>query len=241
MIRLDRFLSNMGRGTRKEVKKMISEGAVTVNGIPAADCAMAVDEQNDQVFVRSERVFYRPFVYLMMNKPSGVLSASEDRGGAVTAVDLVAGEYAHYRVSPAGRLDKDSEGFLILTNDGDYIHQVISPAKHVSKRYFCSLEHEISEADIAAFENGILLADGFLCRPAVLERGVPGRDAPGPSAFVTIQEGKFHQVKRMFAARANKVLALKRVRIGGVCLDASLAPGEYREMTEEEKERIIHE
>ena len=156
----------MGRGTRKEVKKMISEGAVTVNGIPAADCAMAVDEQNDQVFVRSERVFYRPFVYLMMNKPSGVLSASEDRGGAVTAVDLVAGEYAHYRVSPAGRLDKDSEGFLILTNDGDYIHQVISPAKHVSKRYFCSLEHEISEADIAAFENGILLADGFLCRPA---------------------------------------------------------------------------
>ncbi|HBV51595.1 MAG TPA: 16S rRNA pseudouridine(516) synthase, partial [Clostridiales bacterium] len=139
------------------------------------------------------------------------------------------------------RLDKDSEGFLILTNDGDYIHQVISPAKHVSKRYFCSLEHEISEADIAAFENGILLADGFLCRPAVLERGVPGQDAPGPSAFVTIQEGKFHQVKRMFAARTNKVLALKRVRIGGVCLDASLAPGEYREMTEEEKERIIHE
>lgn len=127
MIRLDRFLSNMGRGTRKEVRRLISQGSVTVNGAIASDSGMQVNPSNDNIRVCLEPVLYRPFVYLMMNKPAGVISASEDAAGAMTAADLVAPEYAHYRVSPAGRLDKDSEGFLILTNDGDYIHKVISP------------------------------------------------------------------------------------------------------------------
>lgn len=134
MIRLDRFLSNMGRGTRKEVRRLISQGSVTVNGAIASDSGMQVNPSNDNIRVCLEPVLYRPFVYLMMNKPAGVISASEDAAGAMTAADLVAPEYAHYRVSPAGRLDKDSEGFLILTNDGDYIHKVISPAKHVDKQ-----------------------------------------------------------------------------------------------------------
>ncbi len=240
MIRLDRFLANMGCGTRKEVKKLIAAGAVTVNGTAATDCGMQVDPQADDISVCAERVPYRPFVYLMMNKPAGVLSASEDAGGALTAAGLVAEEYAHYRLSPAGRLDKDSEGFLILTNDGEYIHNVISPLKHVDKLYFCRLEREISEEDIAAFANGVILGDGFVCLPAVLKRAAVSRKE-GPAALVTIREGKFHQVKRMFAARKNKVIYLKRIRIGGVSLDERLTPGEYREMTEAEKERVIHE
>ena len=126
MIRLDRFLANMGIGTRKEVKKLISSGAVNINGKPVKDSGIQIDENNDSVTVMGEVVEYKPFVYLMMNKPAGVLSASEDARGAITAADLVAEEYGHYGVSPAGRLDKDSEGFLILTNDGDYIHNVIS-------------------------------------------------------------------------------------------------------------------
>lgn len=240
MIRLDRFLSNMGRGTRKEVRKLISQGSVTVNGAIASERGMQVNPSSDNICVCLEPVLYRPFVYLMMNKPAGVISASEDAAGAMTAADLVAPEYAHYRVSPAGRLDKDSEGFLILTNDGDYIHKVISPVKHVDKQYICRLEHEIGVDDIAAFADGIVLGDGFVCRPALLEQGsVYGEDSR--TVFVTIQEGKFHQVKRMFLARNNRVVSLKRIRIGGVSLDPLLAPGESREMTEEEKERIIYE
>lgn len=242
LIRLDRFLSNMGYGTRKQVKKLISAGTVTVNAIAAADCGRLIDENSDRVSVGENRVAYRPFIYLMLNKPAGVLSASADAAGCVTAADLVADKYAHYHVSPAGRLDKDSEGFLILTNDGEYIHRVISPSKHVEKQYLCRLVHEIKEEDIETFRTGVVLEDGYVCRPAALERAdTAACTEDGPCVFVTIQEGKFHQVKRMFLARKNQVLSLKRLRIGGVFLDAALAPGEYREMTEEERKRIIYE
>ena len=243
MIRLDRFLANMGIGTRKEVKKLISSGAVNINGKPVKDSGIQIDENNDSVTVMGEVVEYKPFVYLMMNKPAGVLSASEDARGAITAADLVAEEYGHYGVSPAGRLDKDSEGFLILTNDGDYIHNVISPNKHVDKVYFCIVEHEISEEDIAAFEKGIKLADGTLCKPALLERAdiTESCGEHGFGVLVTIHEGKFHQVKRMFLARDNKVLYLKRIKIGEVSLDEKLEKGEYREMTQQEVDSIIEE
>lgn len=242
MIRLDRFLANMGIGTRKEVKKLVSSGVVTVNGISAKDCGMQIDENNDCVCVANEKVEYKPFVYIMMNKPAGILSASEDARGAVTAADLVQEEYGHYGVSPAGRLDKDSEGFLILTNDGDYIHKVISPNKKVDKVYFCLVEKEITTADIAAFKSGITLGDGTECLPATLEKAPQEMYENGETGvLVTIHEGKFHQVKRMFLARDNKVLYLKRLKIGGVSLDESLKTGEYREMTFEEKERIINE
>lgn len=242
MIRLDRFLANMGIGTRKEVKKLVSSGVVTVNGISAKDCGMQIDENNDCVCVANEKVEYKPFVYIMMNKPAGILSASEDARGAVTAADLVQEEYGHYGVSPAGRLDKDSEGFLILTNDGDYIHKVISPNKKVDKVYFCLVEKKITTADIAAFKEGITLGDGTECLPATLEKAPQEMYENGETGvLVTIHEGKFHQVKRMFLARDNKVLYLKRLKIGGVSLDESLKTGEYREMTFEEKESIINE
>ncbi|MBE7058803.1 MAG: rRNA pseudouridine synthase [Ruminococcaceae bacterium] len=242
MIRLDRFLANMGIGTRKEVKKLVSSGVVTVNNIPAKDCGMQIDENKDCVCVANEKIEYKPFVYIMMNKPAGVLSASEDAHGAVTAADIVFDEYGHYGVSPAGRLDKDSEGFLILTNDGDYIHKVISPNKKVDKVYFCLVEKEITLADIEAFKDGIILGDGTECLPAALERAPKEMYEDGENGvLVTIHEGKFHQVKRMFLSRNNKVLYLKRLKIGEVELDESLKAGEYREMTFEEKESIINE
>lgn len=242
MIRLDRFLANMGIGTRKEVKKIISSGAITVNGVAINDCGKQIDEIKDSVCFANEKIEYKPFVYIMMNKPAGVLSASEDARGAATAADIVFDEYGHYGVSPAGRLDKDSEGFLILTNDGDYIHKVISPNKKVDKVYFCLVEKEITLADVEAFKSGITLGDGTLCLPAKLEKAPKEMYKDGETGvLVTIHEGKFHQVKRMFLARDNKVLYLKRLKIGEVELDKSLKAGEYREMTFEEKERIINE
>lgn len=240
MIRLDRFLANMGVGTRKEVKKLVASGGVSVNGKAVKDSGMQINEDSDSVTVMGEVIDYKPHVYIMMNKPAGVLSASEDAKGAITAADLVADDYGHYGVSPAGRLDKDSEGFLILTNDGDYIHNVISPNKHVDKMYFCLLESEINDADVAAFAKGVALADGTVCKPALLE-AVQTESSGEHGVFVTIHEGKFHQVKRMFLARNNKVLYLKRIKIGNVCLDETLEKGEYREMTAEEVNSIIAE
>ena len=237
MIRLDRFLSNMGQGTRKDVRKLIAAGAACVNGAVVTDSAKQIDENKDAVLVRGVRVEYRPFVYLMMNKPAGILSATEDARGAATAVDLLNESHAHYRVAPAGRLDKDSEGFLLLTNDGDYIHRVTSPAKHVYKKYYVELDREAEPADIEAFRRGIVLEDGTVCCPALLEIK---SGSESPSAYVTICEGKYHQVKRMFAARKNHVQYLKRIQIGSVCLDETLHPGEYREMSDQEKENILH-
>lgn len=239
MIRLDRFLANMGCGTRKDVRKLIASGAVLVNGAAVVNHGAQIREGEDTICVSGEEIEYRPYVYLMMNKPAGVLSAAEDAGGAAAAVHLVGPEYAHYRLSPAGRLDKDSEGFLLLTNDGEYIHRVISPVKHVEKEYYCRLKSEISEEDIAAFADGILLGDGEHCKPALLKYGPA--DDESPSAFVTIHEGKFHQVKRMFLSRGNQVLYLKRLRIGGALLDPSLAPGAYREITVDEKRLILQQ
>ncbi len=235
LIRLDKFLANMGVGTRKEVKKLISCGKVSINGAIIKDSGLLINESIDEVAVEERIVSFKPFVYIMMNKPAGVLSASEDSKGALCATDLLSSEYRHYNVSPAGRLDKDSEGFLLLTNDGEYIHNVITPNKHVNKKYYCILEKTINDEDIKAFEEGISFMDGTICMPAKLER-IENDDM---AAFVTIQEGKFHQVKKMFLARENKVLYLKRVQIGSVSLDEALEAGMYREMTEEEKESIF--
>lgn len=235
LIRLDKFLANMGLGTRKEVKKLVSYGKVSVNEVIIKDSGLQINENADKVCVDGEVISFKPFVYIMMNKPAGVLSASEDARGAVCAADLVADEYGHYNVSPAGRLDKDSEGFLLLTNDGEYIHNVITPNKHVNKKYYCTLEKEINDEDIKAFEKGISFMDGTLCMPAKLEH-IEGDEK---AAYVTIHEGKFHQVKKMFLARGNKVLYLKRIQIGSVMLDDELEAGMYREMTEEEKESIF--
>lgn len=231
-MRLDKLLANMGCGSRKDVKKLVRRGAVCVNGAEAEDAGMSIDENSDTVTVFGREILYKKYVYLMMNKPAGVLSATEDYGRKTVATDLIGDDFSHYELSPAGRLDIDSEGFLLLTNDGGFIHDIITPSRHVEKVYFCRINGVADESDIEAFAEGITLADGYKCMPAKLEILSSGEFSC--EVYVTICEGKFHQVKRMFLARRMQVTYLKRVSIGGVELDNDLETGGYRELTEEE-------
>ena len=231
-MRLDKFLAHQGFGSRSEVRALIKSGAVKVGGRICADPGTCVDERSDTVECRGQTVNYRKYVYIMMNKPAGVLSGG---GGAPydrTAAMLLPAEYSKFDLSPAGRLDKDSEGLLILTNDGDFIHNTISPSKKVSKRYYIRTEGALDGADAEAFAAGIVLGDGTALRPALLEILNAGGEAS--EAVVTISEGKYHQVKRMVLSRGKKVTYLKRLSIGALSLDGALMPGEFRELTEEE-------
>lgn len=231
-MRVDKFLSNMGCGSRKDIKHFVKIGAVSINGKPCKDAGQNVNENSDTVTLYGEPVVYKEFAYLMMNKPQGVISATEDFRGATVATELVGDDFNFYDLSPAGRLDIDTEGFLLLTNDGKFIHDIITPSRHVDKVYYCEADGVIADSDFVAFEEGLTLADGFKCMPAKLEliENLDGRCR----AKVTICEGKFHQVKRMFLARGKAITYLKRISIGGVVLDETLEPGEYRELTEEE-------
>ncbi len=233
-MRLDKYLANMGLGTRKEVRSLINSGSVTVDGqvMKTADCK--IQEGVSDIRVSGQSIAYKPYVYLMLYKPAGYLSATEDGRGGPVATDLIGDDYNFYHLGPAGRLDKDAEGFLLLTNDGPFVHRIITPEQHVEKRYFVRLKGAITPEDVAAFQAGIQFKDGTLCRPAILEAGEEAR-----TAYVTIHEGKFHQVKKMFLARGNEVVYLKRIAIGGVTLDDTLAPGAYRELTEAEMEQLL--
>ena len=233
-MRLDRLLSNMGHGSRKEIRSALKQGLVTVDGQVVREAELAVDPARQSVAFRGVPVVYQPYVYLMMNKPGGVLSATEDSRGQRTAVDLVGPEYAMYDLSPAGRLDIDTEGFLLLTNDGAFIHEVITPKRHVVKEYYARLQGVACPEDAEAFANGIILADGTQCMTAELAILTADPAAETSEVLVRICEGKFHQVKRMMLARGLRVTYLKRTAIGGVRLDESLAPGAYRELKEEE-------
>lgn len=234
-MRLDKLLANMGKGSRKDIRGYVKAGLVTVDGKPAKSFDMQVDPETQSVCFSGEPVIYKPFVYLMMNKPAGVLSATEDAHGKMTAVELVGEEYAMYDLSPAGRLDIDTEGFLLLTNDGDYIHNVISPKKKCFKKYYAKVSGTADSDAAEKFAAGIVLADGTECQSADLEF------ISDDEIYVTIHEGKFHQVKRMAKAVGLTVEYLKRLSIGGVMLDETLEKGEYRELTQEEKETIVNE
>lgn len=228
-MRLDKFLSNSGKGSRKEIKQILKEGTVTVNGKVVKDPACKVDEANDKICIGNLPIIYKPFVYLMLNKPAGYVSAVYDKKLPVV-ISLVPEEYAHYEVFPVGRLDIDTEGLLILTNDGDLCHRVLSPKSHVDKTYFVQCENSLTQADVTAFKDGVTLDDGYKTMSAILDI-----DSDNPTeCLLTIQEGKFHQVKRMMEALGNKVVYLKRVKMGALSLDESLALGKIRELTEEE-------
>lgn len=234
-MRLDKYLANMGVGSRKDVKKIISSGRVSVNGaiVKKAECDVKVE---DTVAVDGGKIDYKEFVYLMMNKPAGVISATEDAHGEVCAADLVGSDYNFYQLSCAGRLDKDSEGFLLLTNDGDFIHNIISPKKKVDKIYYIEVDGELTEKDTELLAEGITLGDGYV---TLLAKLTVTEAANGKSkALVTIHEGKFHQVKRMIKSCGKTVTYLKRLSIGGVTLDESLEKGAYRELTREELEEL---
>ncbi|SHJ70161.1 ribosomal small subunit pseudouridine synthase A [Clostridium cavendishii DSM 21758] len=231
MERLDKVLSNLGYGTRKELKQIIKKGYVKVNNIIVKDNGLQIDPEKDIIHVNDEEVIYREFIYLMMNKPDGVISATFDNRDE-TVIDLLCYEHQVFEPFPVGRLDKDTVGLLLLTNDGDLNHKLISPKWHVDKVYYAEINMPIDEADIKAFKDGVILDDGYKCMEAELEIIENLQDSA--RVKVTVQEGKYHQVKRMFESRGKKVVYLKRTNFGNLALDESLEEGEYRELTQEE-------
>jgi 16S rRNA pseudouridine516 synthase len=233
-MRIDKLLANVGYGSRKEVKGLLKSGAVKVDEQVVKDAKTQINPQEQEVTVHGEVVSYREFVYLMMNKPQGVISATED-SYQKTVVDLLELEDAVYEPFPVGRLDKDTEGFLLLTNDGQLSHKLLSPKKHVPKTYFARINAPVNEDDMEAFKKGVELDDGYMTKPAVLTILTSGEAS---EIELTIVEGKFHQVKRMFEAVGKKVTYLKRISMGPLKLDESLELGEYRELTEEEVELL---
>lgn len=231
-IRLDKFLADMGLGTRSEVKKEIHKGQVRVNGIPERSSEYKLDIQKDLVEVNGRQISYAQQEYYMLNKPAGVVSATEDKKN-MTVLDLIQ-EKQRKDLFPVGRLDKDTEGLLLITNDGLLAHQLLSPKKHVKKTYFVRVENPVSPEDIKILEEGVDIGEEKRTLPAEISCLSPEKN----SLCLTIKEGKFHQIKRMFQAVDNKVLYLKRLSMGSLTLDETLAPGEYRPLTKEEIERL---
>ena len=230
--RLDKLLSDSGRFTRSEARSAIRAGRVRVNGTVVKAPEEKYDGEADAVFVDGEALDCAGARYLMLYKPAGVLSATDDPRQK-TVLDLLPEHLKRQGLFPVGRLDKDTTGLLLLTNDGDFAHRVISPKKHVPKRYRAALDGPLDAADITAFADGLVLGDGTRCLPAELE--ISG----ACEGTVTVFEGKYHQVKRMFAARGRTVTALHRERIGALQLDAALAPGEFRPLRPEELQAVF--
>ena len=231
MERLDKVLSNLGYGTRKEIKQIVKKGLVEVNGVIVKDNGLQIEPESDKIFVNGEEVIYREFIYLMMNKPAGVISATFDNKDQ-TVVDLLYYEHQVFEPFPVGRLDKDTVGLLLLTNDGELNHKLISPKWHVDKVYYAEIDKPVDENDVKAFEEGVILDDGYKCLSAKLQ--IIENLSDGAKVQVTVQEGKYHQVKRMFESRGKSVVYLKRTNFGNLPLDEGLEEGEYRELTQEE-------
>ncbi|MCC8163024.1 MAG: rRNA pseudouridine synthase [Lachnospiraceae bacterium] len=229
MMRLDKFLSETGFGTRSQVKALLKKGLVSVNGEPEKRPERKVDEYADTVFCGGKEAVYREFTYLMLYKPAGVLTARSDRRER-TVFDLIPAELRR-ELSPVGRLDKDTEGLLLLTDNGALAHHLLSPRHHVDKRYFARVRGTLREADILRFQEGLDIGDERMTLTAKLEIQKSGAQS---EALVTLHEGRYHQVKRMFQALGCEVLYLKRLSMGSLALDESLAPGEWRRLSEEE-------
>lgn len=232
--RIDKILSNLGIGTRKEVKEIIKAGAVEVDGTIIKDAGLLLDPDAQKIRVNGNDLDYREFIYIMMNKPQGVISATEDTREK-TVVDLLDDSLRVFDPAPVGRLDKDTEGLLLLTNDGQLAHRLLSPRKHVPKTYFAHIEGRVGDRDVEAFKRGVTLDDGYETLPAELRILVQGAVS---EVEIVIYEGKFHQVKRMFEAVDKKVIYLKRIAMGNLKLDESLKLGEYRELSGEELELL---
>lgn len=227
MERLDKLLAGTGKWSRREVKALVRQGLVRVDGRLAASAEDKLDPAAAIITVAGETISLCRFTYVMLHKPAGVLTATEDRKQP-TVLDLLPPELRRIGLAPVGRLDKDTEGLLLLTNDGELAHRLLSPKYHVDKRYLARVDGELSAADAEAFARGMTLGDGLECLPAGLEV------LPDRVCIVTLREGKFHQVKRMLAARGAPVLYLKRLSMGPLTLDDSLAAGAYRLLRAEE-------
>lgn len=228
-IRLDKYLADMGKGTRSEVKKAISKGLVRVNNVIVKKPETKLDTDSDHVLFDGVLVGYAQHEYYMLNKPAGVISATEDKREK-TVIDLII-ERKRKDLFPVGRLDRDTEGLLLISNDGELAHRLLSPSKHVDKVYYAKIDGEVTIEDVEAFQQGVDIGEEKLTRAAKLRVLKSGTQS---EIELTICEGKFHQVKRMFQAVGKEVVYLKRLQMGTLILDESLKPGEYRELTEQE-------
>lgn len=235
-MRIDKYLAGQGYGTRSEVKKLIKHGDVLVEGVPVKDAGFLVAEEKLQsglsVVVQGKEVLYKKYRYYMLNKPAGVLTATEDREKK-TVMDLLPFSLSEKRkLFPVGRLDLDTEGLLLITDDGELAHRLLSPKKHVDKCYYAVVSGIVTEVDVKAFEKGMQLS--FHALPAKLEILSVEEERRESQVKVTIHEGKYHQIKRMFGAAGKEVLYLKRLSMGSLVLDETLVTGGFRELTEEE-------
>ena len=232
--RLDKVIASTGKFSRREVKSLVRQGRVLVDGIPARSGEDKVDAEAVEIVVNGECLTYRRYTWVMLNKPAGYLSATED-GRGPTVLDLLPQELQKQGLFPVGRLDKDTEGLLLLTNEGGLAHNLLSPKHHVDKVYYARVAGRVVEEDCRAFEAGMELEDGLICQPAGLVILTAGDES---EVHVTLREGKFHQVKRMLADRGKPVLYLERIQMGNLTLDPSLSRGEYRFLTDEEIELL---
>ncbi|MFZ4450723.1 pseudouridine synthase [Salibacterium aidingense] len=235
-MRADKLLANAGFGTRKEVKKLLKQGVVMADGKKVTQGSEQIYPETQHIEVKGEPFFYREYIYLMMNKPAGLISATEDDFHE-TVLDVLEWDDVVRRPFPVGRLDKDTEGMLLITNDGKFSHALTSPKKGVPKTYEAVLDQPAAREDVEAFSRGIVLEDGYETKPAELL--VP--ESSPDRVNVTIREGKFHQVKRMFESVGKKVTYLKRIQMGSLPLDGTLAPGEYRDMEDREIHLLLEE
>lgn len=226
-MRLDKFLSEAGVASRSESRKAAKTGGIAVNGAPVSDASIHIDPERDEVSYQGQIIRYQKYIYLMLNKPEGVISATEDASER-TVLDLLPEAYRKRELFPCGRLDKNTTGLLILTNNGALAHKLLSPKRHVEKAYRFTCEMPLSQADCVRLEHGVDIGESHPTAPAMLSLF---SDRMGE---ITITEGKFHQIKRMFEAVNNRIVSLERVSFAGIPLDPSLARGAFRELTEEE-------
>ncbi len=231
MLRLDKFLCDAGIGSRSQVKVFLKQGLIKVNGEIIKKPEFKVEEEQDSVTFQGKEIKYRKYVYYMLNKPKGVVSATRDNLDR-TVTDLIK-DSGHQNLFPVGRLDKDTEGLLIMTNDGDLAHRLLSPKKHVDKVYYVELDKMLTEEGLRMLETGIDIGEEKPTLPANAQR------ITDTSLYLTIREGKYHQVKRMLKAVGCEVTYLKRIAMGAISLDKNLPCGCYRELTEEERKKIL--
>lgn len=227
-MRIDKFLGVTGQATRTEAKKLIRSGAVAVNGVTVRNADAKLDPEVDKVFFCGKEIVYRKYTYIIMNKPQGVVSATED-GRDKTVLDLLPDDMRKTDLFPCGRLDKNTLGLMLITDNGDLAHRLLSPRSHVEKRYYFKSRFPITEAEAKRFENGLTLEDGYETKPAKIELGEKGDDG-----FITLVEGKYHQIKRMLEALNNKIVYLERISFGPLLLDGKLERGQWRYLTDEE-------
>lgn len=226
-MRIDKFFSEIGKFSRKECAEKLKKGLITVNGVIVKKGEFKVDPEKDVVCYNNEIIKYKKYTYILVNKPTGVVSATED-GRDKTVVDLLPEEMKKLNLFPCGRLDKDTVGLVILTNDGISAHNALSPKHHVEKKYYFEVADEFDDSDKIAIENGLTLADGYTTKPCKIER------LDGKSGHITLTEGKYHEIKRLFGARGNKITFLERISFSRIQL-GDLPRGEWRYLTEEEE------